>query len=71
MFVYALRDLKRGEEVTVAYFNFMLPYEERKEKARRKWGFECGCRLCQLDGNDPKGEIERKKLMQKFEQELK
>ena len=70
MFVYALSDLKSGEEVTISYFGLALSYKDRKERTK-KWGFECQCHLCQLDGDDPEGENEREKLALKFEQELK
>lgn len=49
-------------KVTTSYFLPLCPLEEREFKSKR-WGFKCGCRLCELDRADPEGETERGRLL--------
>jgi len=46
MLVRALRDIKRGEEITVPYFDPALPYKRRQEICQFSYGFVCDCTLC-------------------------
>ncbi|KAF2161806.1 hypothetical protein M409DRAFT_58878 [Zasmidium cellare ATCC 36951] len=43
--IHTLRQLRRGEEVLISYFNILLPRSERQSKAQ-KWGFDCRCTVC-------------------------
>ncbi|KAL1569917.1 methyltransferase [Salvia divinorum] len=45
MVVHAARDVKAGEELTLAYFDVLAPREKRREMADN-WGFVCGCKRC-------------------------
>ncbi|XP_042023686.1 methyltransferase FGSG_00040-like [Salvia splendens] len=45
MVVHASRDVKAGEELTMAYFDVLAPREKRREMADN-WGFVCGCKRC-------------------------
>lgn len=47
MVVHALRNLREGEEVQIAYFSILLSRPERQTKAQ-KWGFTCRCPACEL-----------------------
>jgi len=44
--VYAIRDIKKGEQLTVQYTDIMQPFADRKE-ALAPYGFECTCASCQ------------------------
>jgi hypothetical protein len=67
--VHATRDIAANEEVTVSY----LPEhgalrESRMEKLRVGYGFECGCRACDMNGEaGQKFEHERKLVLQSME----
>ena len=49
MFVYACKDVKKGEELCIGYVHPALSYLDRKERFA-KWsggmGFECACEWC-------------------------
>lgn len=44
--MYAVRDIKKGEELTLPYIDIMQPFAYRKE-ALAGLGFKCSCRSCQ------------------------
>jgi hypothetical protein len=70
--IRALCDLKKGDEVTVNYLSSLKTYEERHRGCTKKWGFQCECRLCELDRQEPPALAkERQKLAEKFAEELK
>lgn len=50
--VYALRDIAKGEEITVAYIGGDALYTRANRQAllQRKFGFLCACLLCELSG---------------------
>jgi hypothetical protein len=69
MMLRTICDLKKGEEVTINYqYPFpMKSYEKRTEFLAKKYGFQCTCRLCQLDRQEPTGRVEkRKELVEEF-----
>ncbi|KAL1745554.1 hypothetical protein HDZ31DRAFT_63048 [Schizophyllum fasciatum] len=43
--VYAVRDIKAGEEICISYGEPCKPYAERKKKLA-PYGFECACAAC-------------------------
>ena len=49
MTIYALRDIKKDEEITIRYFPPELAYVQRNEYAVNKYKFICDCKLCDLD----------------------
>ncbi len=51
IFVRANRDIKKGEEVTIAYL-LSSCYDERQFRLMRSWGFKCTCELCEADSLD-------------------
>lgn len=48
MVVHAARDLKAGEELCFAYFDVLLPLNNRREMANN-WGFRCKCKRCKFE----------------------
>ncbi|KAL8310193.1 hypothetical protein RB597_010151 [Gaeumannomyces tritici] len=44
--IVAARDIKPGEEITITYSSLGLPYDERQERLKTVWGFECTCDQC-------------------------
>ena len=48
MSIHATKDINNGEEITIPYFNVLLPSQIRKI-ACRPWGFICVCERCQLE----------------------
>ncbi|KAH7725847.1 TPR domain protein [Aphelenchoides avenae] len=62
---HAIRDIKKGEEITWSYVEGEQPLEAREESLRH-YGFRCECELCQLDRSDTRHE-EREKIAKKCE----
>jgi hypothetical protein len=52
MAIYALKDIQKDAEITVAYVSPLAEYSKRKETLSDSWGFCCQCRLCTLDASD-------------------
>ncbi|GLJ25762.1 hypothetical protein SUGI_0493220 [Cryptomeria japonica] len=48
MFLHAAKPIKKREEITISYFDALLP-QSRREKICGSWGFECKCRRCGLE----------------------
>ncbi|MCJ1434089.1 hypothetical protein MMC27_003455 [Xylographa pallens] len=46
--VHALRDIEKGEEITIYYLRVVNSRKARQEALRRKFAFTCSCRLCSL-----------------------
>lgn len=49
LFLRATRDIAAGDEITSQYVAPELTIKERQQKYKGTWGFECDCRLCQVD----------------------
>ncbi|GLJ25758.1 hypothetical protein SUGI_0493170 [Cryptomeria japonica] len=48
MFLHAAKPIKKRQEITISYFDALLP-QSRREKNCGFWGFECKCRRCGLE----------------------
>jgi hypothetical protein len=46
--VHALRDIDKGEEITITYLGVLSNRRTRQEALLKKFGFTCSCRLCSL-----------------------
>ena len=46
--IYALRDIKPGEEITICYLPHTSPFEERRRTLSTSFKFTCACELCSL-----------------------
>jgi hypothetical protein len=62
----ATRDIEPGEEITNQYISPDLDIDERQEKYRATWGFECDCEICVVDGSVSKAI--RKERTRQFEE---
>jgi hypothetical protein len=49
LIVHASRDLKAGEEITLAYLDPLTPLNKRKEMSVT-WGIHCKCKRCKFEG---------------------
>jgi hypothetical protein len=49
MIVIAARNLKCGDELTVAYFDIFRPLKERRSSMLHSWNFVCTCPRCVLE----------------------
>ncbi|KAH9820107.1 hypothetical protein DFH28DRAFT_1052408 [Melampsora americana] len=47
VYMYAIRDISPGEELTISYRDMKLTREERRRELKH-YGFECQCSLCSL-----------------------
>ncbi|KAF5230685.1 hypothetical protein FANTH_13745 [Fusarium anthophilum] len=46
--IHALRDIEKGEEITITYIGVLNNRRSRQEVFRKKFMFTCVCRLCSL-----------------------
>ena len=46
--VFAMRDIQQGEDISIEYIPQLitLPSQERKDKLKSTFGFDCACALC-------------------------
>jgi hypothetical protein len=49
MTLYAVRNVDKGEEITISYIDPLHPLAERQRILRQKYGFTCSCAKCSLD----------------------
>ena len=50
--MYAIKDIKKNEEITTPYFPTNESYAERAELTQSAYSFKCDCQLCKLDRED-------------------
>lgn len=62
MVIYATKDLKKGDEVTMAYVGLPGRYEERQKKIEKGWGFKCRCRICEMENESNQNGLSSKQL---------
>ncbi|GLJ25759.1 hypothetical protein SUGI_0493190 [Cryptomeria japonica] len=48
LFLHAAKPIDKGEEITVSYFDALLPLPQR-EAMCEAWGFKCNCKRCALE----------------------
>lgn len=46
--IHALRDIEKGEEITIYYLGVLNNRKARQEALQRKFAFTCSCHLCSL-----------------------
>lgn len=64
LFVRAFHDIPEGHEILITY---LPPLEYMPQKKLEKYGFTCGCRLCERDRLDsPKMQVYRSDLQSKL-----
>ncbi|KAF8637560.1 hypothetical protein AX17_002746 [Amanita inopinata Kibby_2008] len=47
--LYALRDIRAGEEVCITYTDITAPRQTRRAKLKKSYGFWCNCQACRLE----------------------
>ncbi|KAH7401742.1 hypothetical protein DE146DRAFT_735078 [Phaeosphaeria sp. MPI-PUGE-AT-0046c] len=62
MLLRATRDISAGEEITAQYVTPELTTEDRQQKYKGTWGFECDCRLCEVERNVG-SDVERQRMI--------
>ena len=45
-FGYCIREIEKGEEITVKYISSTKSYKERQQTLLENWRFNCNCQLC-------------------------
>ncbi|KAH9311047.1 hypothetical protein KI387_026082 [Taxus chinensis] len=48
MFLHASKPIKKGEEISICYFDTLVPFPQR-EVICQAWGFKCNCKRCRLE----------------------
>ena len=46
--IHALRDIEEGQEITISCLAQTREYEERRSSLKKRFNFNCKCRLCSL-----------------------
>ncbi|KAJ7644316.1 hypothetical protein FB45DRAFT_736700 [Roridomyces roridus] len=59
LFVYALKDIERGQELLDAYTDTKRTRKERRKYLAEHYGFDCKCPVCSLDDAASKASDER------------
>ncbi len=49
-YLYALRDIRAGEEICITYTDVTAPRQTRRAKLLKSYGFLCNCQGCDLNG---------------------
>ncbi|KLO12650.1 hypothetical protein SCHPADRAFT_941025 [Schizopora paradoxa] len=63
--VRALRNMKKGEEITVPYLLASESYDEKRYRFMRTWRFKCACPLCEADSKDSVADREKRRALSK------
>lgn len=50
--ISARTDIRAGEEITVAYVDPDLPRDERREKLKHMYNFDCECETCVVEDKE-------------------
>ncbi|KAK1988901.1 hypothetical protein LZ30DRAFT_386332 [Colletotrichum cereale] len=66
--IYAARDIRAGEEVTITYAPLVQTTDERRARLAQ-WGFTCDCAACKARDDDDQ-RVEMRRLMGVIEAEL-
>ena len=54
-----MRDIKKFEEITVAYINCSAKRKERRTELKFGWNFVCSCERCEDEGKKERDLIEK------------
>lgn len=61
MVLRAIRSIAAGEELCVGYGALLGTREERQAWLSERWGFTCACDVCELQGEAPVEESDRRR----------
>lgn len=60
LLLYATKDIKKGEELTISYGYDLDMFASRKEAISSMWNFQCNCPLCVADAGVSADVLERR-----------
>ena len=63
--MYAIEDIKQGEELTIYYNEPEEFFTERQHNLRTKWRIPCNCGWCKNDAQNPHQE-QIEKLLKEY-----
>lgn len=64
--IFALRDIREGEEITLNYGGTAGTFAERQMTLKERYNFDCLCELCSLDQASRDSSDERRKEIKKL-----
>lgn len=64
IFIFCVKKIDKGEEITTSYYSAMEPYDERQEMLKNNWRFKCQCQLCNYQ--EKKNDIEYNNYIKLF-----
>jgi hypothetical protein len=50
MNLHVIRDIPKGEEITIPYIDILSPREQRTSRTESVYGFKCQCTKCSAEG---------------------
>lgn len=68
--IHAVRDIKKGEEITISYIGYFATYAERQSYLKDKFKFDCACELCSLPPDQRMASDERLSIIHKLDQAI-
>lgn len=69
--VHTIKPIRAGEEILTTYFDSVRPKEERKAFLRERYGFDCDCEVCRLEGKESEESDRRRRKVQELRGELR
>lgn len=68
--IHAVRDIKKGEEITISYIGHFAAYVERQSILKIKFNFACACELCSLPPDLRRASDERLATIHRLDQAI-
>ncbi|KDQ11251.1 hypothetical protein BOTBODRAFT_463425 [Botryobasidium botryosum FD-172 SS1] len=68
--IIAQRDIRKGEELCIAYSELLAPREARQAFLRHNFGFDCTCEVCSLQGDASRRSDERRVALGKLYEDI-
>ncbi|GAB7335459.1 hypothetical protein MBLNU13_g07821t1 [Cladosporium sp. NU13] len=65
LLLYATKDIKKGEELTISYGPDLVAFVSRREAIMSMWNFQCECALCVADAGIPTDVLEKRDALAK------
>eukprot|EP00927_Polykrikos_kofoidii_P040386 TRINITY_DN34537_c0_g2_i2.p1 TRINITY_DN34537_c0_g2~~TRINITY_DN34537_c0_g2_i2.p1 ORF type:complete len:337 (+),score=57.12 TRINITY_DN34537_c0_g2_i2:59-1012(+) len=69
--VYAMRPIKRNDEITISYIDTMQVRADRQEQLKDTYGFECRCEACAMPEEKREVSDQRRGRIAALNQEIK